>query len=160
MSEDRGVCQRYISPELLSCDVCRWPSGVLWQWRLHSPIQFDELGANLESTANHTKTPVLQHSSRTSACTTSFIVAGSVLESIVDWDPVHLAICRRFRLLSKPIMGEEGPGSGRYFPFPVPESNPRCPGGTESRNLAMIGQGFCWVSVSASRGGARIPYIS
>ena len=57
-------------------------------------------------------------------------------------------------------MGEVGPGSGRYFPFPVPESNPMCPGDIEPRNLAMMGQGFCLVSVPVSREGAWIPCIS
>jgi len=106
-----------------------------------------------------TKTPALQHLSRTSACMTSFIVVGPELESTADWDPACLAICRRFRLLSNPTIGDEGPGSDRYFPFPVPESNPMFPGGIELKNFAMMGQGFCWVSLSVSREGAQIPCI-
>ena len=85
---------------------------------------------------------------------TSFIVVGTELESTADWTPACLAICRRFRLLSNPIIGDEGPGNGRYFPLPVPESSPMCPGGIELKKFAMMGQGFCWVSLPVFGEGA------
>lgn len=58
--------------------------------------------------------------------------------------PAFCAISSKFRLRSKPIVHTLpgfSRGSGRYFPFPVPESIPTQPEGKEDKNLAMIGHG-------------------
>lgn len=59
--------------------------------------------------------------------------------------PAFLAMFNKFLLLSKPIV-QISPGrpgdKGRYFPFPVPESNPTHPVVKLERKFAMIGHGY------------------
>ena len=59
--------------------------------------------------------------------------------------PACLAADRRFLLLSKPIVHiapDLSRGSGKYFPFPVPESRPTQPVGMSERNRETIGHGY------------------
>lgn len=85
-----------------------------------------------------TNMPDLQISPRTSPQTTSRVIRypGSL--------PACWAIWSKLRLRSRPIVStllRRFAGSGRYFPFPVPESRPIQPVGRSARNLAMMGQG-------------------
>ena len=81
----------------------------------------------------HTKIPSLQGTSSASPWTVS-----------LSAPPAFLAIFRRLKLLSSPIVQRlelRFEGRGRYFPLPHPESRPIEPVGMESKNVAITGHG-------------------
>jgi len=81
----------------------------------------------------HTKIPSLQGTSSASPWTAS-----------LSTPPAFLAIFRRLKLLSSPIVQRlelRFEGRERYFPLPQPESRPMEPVGMDSKNSAITGHG-------------------
>ena len=80
--------------------------------------------------------------------------------------PALLAMSSKFLLRSRPIVQTSlgrSTGSGRYFPFPVPESSPIHPVVRLERKLEIIGHGYldiCLDIINMATSMASSPYIS